>query len=230
MTRLLVIEDEVEIRANLLEFLSLEGYETFGADNGVQGLVGALEYEPDLILCDVMMPELDGYEVLQAVRKEPRIATTPFIFLTALADKGDLRQGMQLGADDYLTKPFIFSEVASAIEVRLEKQATLTAQQTTEHQQLLAIQQEMNALKEVEKPQAELITEVRKQLKQNLIQLSSIDVMLTETGSEFNKASSLAIIQKVCRSHVRMLAEIPSFECLFDDLSETAPEGHLVTR
>lgn len=125
MVKVLVIEDEMEIRANLLEFLALEGYDVIGADNGITGLIGALEYQPDLILCDVMMPELDGYDVLAALRQEPKTALIPFIFLTALADKGDMRKGIELGSDDYLTKPFTCLEILRAIETVLQKQAAI---------------------------------------------------------------------------------------------------------
>ncbi|KJH70969.1 response regulator [Aliterella atlantica] len=123
MTKILVIEDEQLVRENILDLLEAEGFDAIGAENGHVGVTWAWDRKPDLIICDVMMPELDGYEVLKLLRKEPITATIPFIFLTAKADKGDLRQGMQLGADDYLTKPFTASELLSAIATRLERQA-----------------------------------------------------------------------------------------------------------
>ncbi|NEP18366.1 MAG: response regulator, partial [Leptolyngbya sp. SIO4C1] len=144
MTKILVIEDEVDIRANLLDLLEAEGYDIVGADNGVTGLIGALEHQPDLILCDVMMPELDGYDVLRALRLEPETAMLPLIFLTALADKSDIRQGMTLGADDYLTKPFTRREVLQAVETRLQRQS---AQQQTERTQVQTLQQEIESLR-----------------------------------------------------------------------------------
>jgi EAL domain-containing protein (putative c-di-GMP-specific phosphodiesterase class I)/DNA-binding NarL/FixJ family response regulator len=126
MTKILVIEDETVVRENLLELLSAEDFETIGASNGTRGIDLALSEFPDLILCDMMMPEVDGYGVLTRLRKEPITATTPFIFLTAKASKSDFRQGMNLGADDYLTKPFTRSELLSAVLTRLSKQATMT--------------------------------------------------------------------------------------------------------
>ena len=125
MNKILIIEDEFLIRENLLERLKAEGFETVGAENGLDGVKLALTERPDLIICDVMMPKLDGYEVLKTLRQNPNTAPIPFIFLTAKADKAALRQGMELGADDYLTKPFTKTELLSAIATRLEKHAVV---------------------------------------------------------------------------------------------------------
>lgn len=128
MTKILVIEDELAIRENILELLDAEEFEALGAENGKIGIQLAAQTLPDLILCDVMMPEMDGHGVLTQLRQNPATATIPFIFLTALADKTDTRKGMQLGADDYLTKPCTPGELLTAIHIRLEKQALLQQQ------------------------------------------------------------------------------------------------------
>jgi signal transduction histidine kinase len=125
MKKILVIEDEQSVRENLLDLLDAEDFEAIGAADGKVGVELANTHLPDLIICDVMMPELDGFGVLTALRSSPVTETIPFIFLTAKSDKMDLRQGMSLGADDYLTKPFTRSELLGAILVRFEKQATL---------------------------------------------------------------------------------------------------------
>ncbi|MBE9051443.1 EAL domain-containing response regulator [Nostocales cyanobacterium LEGE 11386] len=125
MTKILVIEDEESVRENLLDLLEAEDFETITAANGKIGINLAISTVPDLILCDMMMPEMDGYSVLTALRQEPLTATIPFIFLTAKSAKADFRQGMDMGADDYLTKPFTRAELLSAIMNRLERQATL---------------------------------------------------------------------------------------------------------
>lgn len=132
MTKILVIENEEAIRENILELLEIEEFETLQAPNGKIGLEVAKEHHPDLILCDVMMPELDGYGVLEALRKQEETERIPFIFLTAKADKLDLRKGMELGADDYLTKPFSPDELLKAIATRLEKHAAV--QKYSQHQ------------------------------------------------------------------------------------------------
>ncbi|HBB30961.1 MAG TPA: hybrid sensor histidine kinase/response regulator [Cyanobacteria bacterium UBA8803] len=125
MKKILVIEDEDSIRNNICEMLQAEGFETIEAGNGKQGLQLAQSQLPDLILCDITMPELDGYGVLNELRVHPATQTIPFIFLTAKATKVDLRQGMELGADDYLTKPFTTEALLTAIATRLEKQLAL---------------------------------------------------------------------------------------------------------
>ncbi|MEG3969249.1 response regulator [Microcoleus sp. T2B6] len=128
MAKILVIEDEEAIRENILELLEAENFEGIGAINGKVGIKLAIEKIPDLILCDMMMPEVDGHGVIKALRSEPLTATIPFIFLTAKADKLDVRTGMELGADDYITKPCTPQELLKAIAIRLEKQKTISRQ------------------------------------------------------------------------------------------------------
>lgn len=138
MHKILVIEDEQAIRCNLLKLLKAEGFQAIGADNGRTGLQLALIEQPDVIICDILMPELDGYEVLKALQQDSSTATIPFIFLTAKADRSDWRQAMNLGADDYLTKPFTRAELLAAITTRLQKRASLTQQHTVELKQARA--------------------------------------------------------------------------------------------
>jgi YesN/AraC family two-component response regulator len=122
MTKVLVIEDEVQSRDIFLDSLEAEGFEAIGAENGLVGVQMAQTELPDLVLCDVTMPQLDGFGVLSQLRQNPATAIVPFIFLTARAARDELRQGMELGADDYLTKPSTIEELLTAIEVRLAKQ------------------------------------------------------------------------------------------------------------
>jgi len=119
--KILIIEDDSTILGNTVEFLKEEGFEAFTAINGVEGIQKAIEVLPDLILCDINMPLKNGYEVCKTLQSVPDTSTIPFIFLTAKGEKDDLRLGMQLGADDYLTKPFDFSELLKSIRIRLEK-------------------------------------------------------------------------------------------------------------
>ena len=124
MKKVLIIEDNTDIRENIAEILELADYEPITAPNGKEGVSLAMEHLPDLIICDIMMPELDGYGVLHILSKKEATASIPFIFLTAKADRSDFRRGMSLGADDYLTKPFEDTELLDAIEVRLRKSAS----------------------------------------------------------------------------------------------------------
>lgn len=119
MKRILVIEDEKHTRENLCTILEMEGYAPLCATDGKEGLETALREKPDLILCDVSMPKLDGHGVLAALRTNDAGSTIPFIFLSARSDRPDVRAGMNLGADDYLTKPASAEEVLSAVETRL---------------------------------------------------------------------------------------------------------------
>lgn len=123
MHKILVIEDEQPVRSNILKILGFEKLEAIGAENGETGVALAKEHLPDLIICDIMMPGLDGYEVRNALFQSPDTAMIPFVFLTAKSDKVDVRLGMNLGADDYLTKPFTRDELLEAVFVRLDKQA-----------------------------------------------------------------------------------------------------------
>jgi DNA-binding NarL/FixJ family response regulator len=127
MKKILVIEDEPEMRRNLTTILRLEKFQPLAAENGRVGVELARKEKPDVILCDVMMPELDGYGVIAALRAEAETVTIPFIFLTAKGEKPDIRAGMNLGADDYLTKPVGKADLLAAIHSRLER----AAQQST---------------------------------------------------------------------------------------------------
>jgi CRP/FNR family transcriptional regulator, cyclic AMP receptor protein len=121
MKKILLIEDNDDIRNNTAEILELSNYKVIVAENGKTGVEKAIEHKPDLIICDIMMPVLDGYGVLHAIHKNEAIKNTPFIFLTAKTERSDFRKGMELGADDYITKPFNGTELLNAVDSRLKK-------------------------------------------------------------------------------------------------------------
>ena len=127
MKKILLIEDNPEMRENTAEILELANYAVSTAENGKEGVRIAIAEKPDLIICDIMMPELDGYGVLHMLSKNIDTASIPFIFLTEKAEKADHRKGMTMGADDYLTKPFDDMELLGAVEVRLKKTEQLKA-------------------------------------------------------------------------------------------------------
>ncbi|MBE9177579.1 response regulator [Oculatella sp. LEGE 06141] len=126
--KILVVEDQEFVREGILEILRLEHFQVLGAENGQVGVRLAREWQPDVILCDVVMPELDGHGVLAVLRQTPETATIPFIFLTAKGGKGALRHGMTLGADDYLTKPFTKAELLESIATQWGKRAAIEQQ------------------------------------------------------------------------------------------------------
>jgi DNA-binding NarL/FixJ family response regulator len=122
MKTILLIEDQPDMRENIATILEMENYAVLAAVNGRAGIGVARDEKPDLILCDVMMPEMDGYEVLRELRADRTVSGTPFIFLTARGEKRDQRNGMNLGADDYLTKPVTAADLLDAISARLERE------------------------------------------------------------------------------------------------------------
>src|SRR5664279_1047227 len=121
MHRILIIEDDSSTRKLMAQVFRFEGFETLEAANGKLGVTSAINSVPDLIVCDIMMPELDGFGVLQALRDDPRTTMMPFIFLTALVASHDCRHGMEEGADDYITKPYNPAALVDSVRRRLEK-------------------------------------------------------------------------------------------------------------
>ncbi len=137
MTKILLIEDNEDVRENTAEILELANYEVLTAEDGKKGVAIAKDILPDIIICDIMMPELDGYGVFHILSKDDTTSGIPFVFLTAKADKQDFRKGMSLGADDYLTKPFDEVELLNAIEIRLKKRNVLSNKRVDEHNDVL---------------------------------------------------------------------------------------------
>ena len=130
MKKILIIEDDAHVRNNLAEILELSDYCAITAENGKEGVEKALKETPDLIICDIMMPDLDGYGTLTILNKNPKTSDIPFIYLTAKAEKDDFRKGMSMGADDYITKPFDDTALLNTIEARLRKYERLKAVST----------------------------------------------------------------------------------------------------
>lgn len=128
MKTILIIEDNRDVRENTAEILELANYKILQAENGKIGVELAQQKKPDLIICDIMMPVLDGYGVIHLLNKSPVTAGIPFIFLTAKSERTDLRKGMEMGADDYITKPFSDIELLNAVESRLKKNEMLRAE------------------------------------------------------------------------------------------------------
>lgn len=144
MKRILVVEDDPDVRENIEEILELSGYQVQTAADGIAGVKIAKEIKPDLILCDIMMPGLDGYGVLYSLSRDYDLATIPFIFLTAKAELEDRRKGMRMGADDFLTKPFDESDLLISIENRLRKNQLFQDQYAAEPSGLTSLIQDAN--------------------------------------------------------------------------------------
>ena len=125
MTKILVIEDDAPIRDKIVTVLKYENYDVIDAPNGREGVASAQQNRPDLIICDVLMPDMNGYSALAALRDDPITSDIPVIFLTVAASRADMRKGMELGADDYITKPYTVEELLAAVRTRLERQETI---------------------------------------------------------------------------------------------------------
>jgi len=150
MKKTLLIEDDTVMRENTAEILELANFDVTCAPNGKQGYLLAKDLKPDLIICDIMMPELDGYGVLHLLSKDPETASIPFIFLTAKAEKSDMRKGMELGADDYLTKPFEDTELLNAVAARLKKNEMIKKEYSRDLDGLNQFIDNARSLKELE--------------------------------------------------------------------------------
>ncbi|MGI0481171.1 response regulator transcription factor [Geminocystis sp. CENA526] len=225
MTRILVIEDEKEIRENIIQILELNNHETIFADNGQSGLDLAVKNLPDLIVCDVMMPCMDGYEFLENLRKLEETVTIPCILVTAKVEKKDFRQGMGLGADDYLTKPFTPQELLEAIESRLQRHENITEQFKNKlkenEQNITEIKQEIKEKKKQSKANEDLIA-----MKDNIIDklltnlsdpINNINLavkMLIEADSEEKQQLYLKILQDECAKEIALLNETKELQKL----------------
>jgi CheY-like chemotaxis protein len=214
MKKILVIEDEPSVRANILELLEAEEFDVVSAENGFIGALWAQQHLPDLIICDVMMPEVNGYEVLSTLRQDSRTATIPFIFLTAMADQGDIRHGMQLGADDYLLKPFTRAELLGAIATRLAKQAAVMQQYNTEHQRAEALKQKVQELQQYADSKDELLNQFQQDLRNVVPKLNMAIQMLQKVQSGTQRDRCLKILQEACTDEIALLNQMPGLQNL----------------
>lgn len=170
MTKILVIEDDQTLCEEVRDYLQFSGYEVDTAENGLIGVEKALATIPDLIVCDIMMPKLDGYGVLLELRSKPSTIDIPFIFLTARVEKKDFRYAMHLGADDYITKPFKFKDIAEAIEIRLEKYQRARAKYESE---IATLNTQFNTQKQHNLFSAELLSMISHDMKTPLASIMS---------------------------------------------------------
>jgi signal transduction histidine kinase len=219
MTKIMIIEDETQIREEVVDWLQFEGYKVLGAANGVAGLALMRQSPPDLILCDIAMPEMNGYDVLVEVRANPLHSHIPFIFLTAAVDRPALRRGMELGADDYITKPFTHAEVLKAIRVGLTKHAAHVAQQ---QQQITALQQALLNEHEQRLLKSRLIAMFSHDFRNPLAALLSFVQLMSRHGERLDAQRQQRYLQ-------RMESSVYTLLQMLDDLLMAAEVegGHL---
>lgn len=188
MKTILIIEDEPQVRENIQEILQLSDFETLTASNGKIGLEMAQAKLPDLIICDIMMPELDGYSVLSALRQNEVTSNIPLIFVTAKAERSDFRRGMSFGADDYLTKPFTPEELLNAIAVRLEKQAVIDRQSQAKLDEL----------------RLNIVHSLPHEINTPLNGIIGMSQLLIENSDMMNQSEEIEIVESICTSANRL--------------------------
>jgi signal transduction histidine kinase len=210
MSKILVIEDEDDIRNSICEMLCAENFSVIAAEDGALGVQLAIEEIPDLVICDVMMPELDGYGVLYKLRENPSTQTLPFIFLSAKVAKEDLRLGMDLGSDDYLTKPFTRQELLSAITTRLAKQQAVERQS----------QQKLDALR------ANITHSLPHELRTPLNAILNNSKLLRESYADTEPEEALQMLDEIHVCGQRLYRLIQNF-LLYAELSRIEKEPRL---
>lgn len=214
MKTILVIEDEKPVLTNIVEILESGGFQAIGAENGADGIQLAKEHNPDLILCDIMMPVMDGHGVLSELRSEPATATIPFIFLTAKADKTDLREGMNLGADDYLTKPFRRKELLMAVNARLEKQAAMLERYAGERNLAETLRAKMQDLEQLNQTRDELLMKLIEDLSNPLSKINLAIKMLKNTPPGASRDRYLEILQEEFNREISLLNQVSDLQGL----------------
>lgn len=214
MTKILVIEDELFVRENIVDLLEAEDFEVFSTENGILGILWAQENLPDLAICDVMMPVMSGYDVLREMRELPETELIPFIFLTAMADKSDVRRGMELGADDYLTKPFTRKELLNTIDSRLLKHAKLMKQFHQEHQKNKILELKVQELEKLQLKE-ELSLEYQRALLKINTAINLVKRIQSEAIEDMEDSLSdrhLQTIKDTCATEITLLKQLPDLD------------------
>jgi CheY-like chemotaxis protein/anti-sigma regulatory factor (Ser/Thr protein kinase) len=207
MAKILVIEDEAGVRDSIVDILNAEDFIVDSAANGEEGLRQIREFKPDLVICDVMMPVLDGFGVLQQIRQDPALATLPFVFLTAKAERGDFRSGMDLGADDYLTKPFTHDDLLRMIHTRLGAKSAVEDK----------TQQQLSALR------SSISTALPRELGAPMREVLRLATTLIEEAETLEPEEVVTLAKAIHRSAQRT-ARLTQNVMLFAKLERLSPE------
>ena len=220
MKKILVIEDEPDVRANLLKLLDAEGFEALEAADGSTGVELARQQVPDLILCDIMMPDLDGYEVLEALRQTPNTKTIPFIFLTAKAENSDWRHGMELGADDYLIKPFNIVGLLGAISMRLKKheiamqqyKEVAMQQYRTERKRADTLLEKCTELEQIVEAKDELLKSLSQELRKPLSNINMAIHMLKKATTDSQRDRYIEILKQEFACEIALINQVSELQ------------------
>jgi two-component system, OmpR family, alkaline phosphatase synthesis response regulator PhoP len=208
MNKILIIEDNDDVRHNIQEILELENFQTIIANNGRMGVELAIEQSPDLIVSDIMMPAMDGYEVLATLRNHPETAIVPFIFLTAQSIHKDRRQGMELGASDYLTKPFTCDELLRAVNIQLEKSAKTMQHYFDRHQEYQGFNKKIQNLQAFNQTKDEIFKNFTTELRQTVTKISMALTTVQALPSGATRDRHLEILRAECQQEIKLLNEV----------------------
>ena len=208
MNKILIIEDTADVRHNIQEILELENFHTIVAENGEIGVALAIKECPDLIISDIMMPAMDGYQVLAALRNYPETAITPFIFLTAQSVHQDRRQGMELGANDYLTKPFTGDELLKAVRIQLERSARTMQHYFNRHQEYQNFSKKIQNLQTFNQTKDRIFESFTAELRQTVTKISLALATIQTLPSGATRDRHLEILRAECQQEIKLLNEV----------------------
>lgn len=210
MTDILIIEDDLFIRENILELLQNEGYQVSGASTGAAGIQLIEEHLWDLIICDIMLPDTDGYSILEFLRQNQNriISITQLVFLTAKAEREDLRLGMELGADDYITKPCSPTELLSAIAARLHRRDAYLNSPETIKEIIRGLQQKVQELQRQSNTNEALVIKIAEELRHPISNINLAIKMLTIAPSPQARDRYIQILQQECSKEFSLLNQI----------------------
>jgi two-component system, OmpR family, alkaline phosphatase synthesis response regulator PhoP len=221
MSQILIIEDDPLILDSITEALDLEELDYRTATDGLSGLNVALQNLPSVVVCDVMLPELNGYDVLAGLRSNPSTAQIPFIFLTGRDARDDLRRGMDLGADDYLTKPFTLRELKTSIRTQLAKQKRNQSSVDEVQQQADRLQLEVKESQEIAQLKAMLLDKLVQELRAPLSNINMALGMLERAQTEADRSRYLGVLREEYSRELDILRDVQSLQ----DLTRSGSTG-----
>lgn len=212
MNRILVIEDDAEILENIEEVLELQSFRAITANDSNIGLELAKTELPDLVICDVVMPDVDGYRILNELRQSEATATIPFIFLTGKVDRSEVRLGMELGADDYLTKPFTNEELVRAVQSCLDKQTRLERRYEAQLQEIASLKAQLQTVQELAGMNNVLLQKLSQGLRHPVSNITIATHMLKQNLGSEDLERYITILEEECARGTSLLNEVSSLQ------------------
>ena len=208
--KVLVIEDDLDVRENIVAILELNDFHVITATDGLKGVYMARIEKPQIIVCDVMLPEMEGFDVFKELQQSEETSLIPFIFLTARVDRGDIRQGMELGADDYITKPFTSEELVKAINTRIDQSKARTRLFREEHQKNVELSQRLEERENYIGVHSGLAQGLAEELRDPISNINMAIHMLKMATTQQDRDKYIAILQNECSKELNILSQISS--------------------